>query len=474
MPPRAHALFLCAISLFSLHVGTVNAAEAGDPFDTAGEAERLLPPHRSAAPGACRFPAAGQPLSAADAVDLALCNNPQTQELWANARAQAAQVGASRAAFLPALDGKLSLAYSDSNDEGSHSRSAALTLSWLLFDFGAREAHLENSRQLLAATLATQDATLQNLIFSTLRAYYAAQGARASLAAALVSEQAAQQSFNAADSRYRAGTATPADRLQGQTAWSQATLNRLRATGEVHNSTGILASFMGLDAHHPLLLPALPSGRPTKTEENEEERGKDIDALIESARRHRPDLRAAEAQLRAAQASIEAHRANGMPSLSLGVTPAWQNSNGIASQSATLGVTLNFPLFSGYSTHYKVRNAQALAQGKAAQRDRLRLQIALDVWQAYQSLGTARQTLKTSADLQNSAEQSERVTLGRYKAGVGTLLDVLNAQGALAYARQQGIQAALDWRLQRAALAQALGTLDASHLPSEITGTLLP
>ena len=95
-----------------------------------------------------------------------------------------------------------------------------------------------------------------------------------------------------------------------------------------------------------------------------------------------------------------------------------------------------------------------------AQRETLRQQVALDVWTTYQSLITATQSIRTAGDLLTSALQSERVALGRYKAGVGTILDVLNAQSALAAARVQRIQAALDWAVSRAALARAVGTLD--------------
>ena len=83
---------------------------------------------------------------------------------------------------------------------------------------------------------------------------------------------------------------------------------------------------------------------------------------------------------------------------------------------------------------------------------------------SYQNLITATQSLRSTADLLDSAEQSERVALGRYKAGVGNMLDVLNAQSALASARRQRIQSAFDWNINRAALAQAMGSLDASLL----------
>jgi outer membrane protein len=96
--------------------------------------------------------------------------------------------------------------------------------------------------------------------------------------------------------------------------------------------------------------------------------------------------------------------------------------------------------------------------------------VALDVWKAYQSLTTATQSLKTTVDLVASAEQAERVALGRYKAGVGTVLDLLTAQSALASARLQRIQAALDWFVYRATLAQAVGTLDYTLLEPAVEG----
>ena len=104
------------------------------------------------------------------------------------------------------------------------------------------------------------------------------------------------------------------------------------------------------------------------------------------------------------------------------------------------------------------------------QRSGADLQVALDVWKAYQSLSTATQSLQTTADLVASAEQSERVALGRYKAGVGTILDVLSAQAALASARLQRIQAQLDWNVYRATLAQSVGALDYTLLQAAAEG----
>jgi outer membrane protein TolC len=128
------------------------------------------------------------------------------------------------------------------------------------------------------------------------------------------------------------------------------------------------------------------------------------------------------------------------------------------------------PIFSGFETTYRVRSAAAQAEARAAQRDRVNNQIALDVWRAYQSLTTATQSLATTADLVASAEESVRVALGRYRAGVGTVLELLTAQSALASARLQRIQAGLDWNVFRATLAQAMGALDYTLLQGAAEG----
>jgi len=461
MPARAAPLLLAVIALCGLFSHYARAFGAIDPFDTAASTPPrplLYGANPESAGLPCATPQPGAPLGVIEVVDLALCQNPLTREVWANARVQAAQVGVAQAAYLPSLDGSLGADRVVSNGLASNQRSASLTLSWLLFDFGARAASLESARQLLAAASATLDSTVQTVFLSALQSYYNAQAARAALAAAQESEKATRESLAAAEVRYKVGTGTPADRLQAQTAWSQATLNRIRAEGNLKNSFGILANVMGLDANQPLILEELPAVQPDAAFES------DIETLIEAARQRRPDLKAAEAQLKTARSGVDLARAAGRPTLSLGAGPSWQQVGNLSSNASAIGVTVNLPLFSGFNTTYKVRAAEAQTEATAAQRDRLRLQIALDVWQAYQSLTTATQSIKTTIDLLSSAEQSERVALGRYKAGVGSILDVLNAQSALAAARQQRVQATLDWRVYRATLAQAIGTLDSSLL----------
>ncbi len=436
-------------------------ADASDPFAV----ERLAAKSPAASMAGpvfdvpCSFSAQpASPLTLADVIERTLCRNPQTRTAWSAARVQAAQVGVARSAYLPTVNA-LASASRNRADTGAgasnyRQESAGLSAAYLLYDFGARDASYESALQTLAAANYSQDAALQKVFLAAVQAYYQLFAARAAVDAAADAERTALEGFKAASARYLAGTGTPADKLQAQTAYSQATLNRIQAQGSAKSAEGALANTMGLDANRPLTYVA-----PTLQPPGERFAG-ELERLIAGARERRPDLAAAEAQLRAAQANARAVKAQGMPSVSLSTNFNYLDSSlADASRSSAIGVTISIPLFTGFNSTYRVRVAEAQAESQAIQRDAVGLQIALDVWQAYYNLSTGTQSVKSSAALLESAAASEAVALGRYRAGAGSIIDLLTAQSALASARLQNIQALYSWYVFKATLAQAIGQL---------------
>lgn len=458
------AALLCG----SLAAGLVHAA---DPFST--ESQVSSSPAGSVASTRvqpCEFdrPEA-RALSLVDVVDRALCANPQTRAAWANARAQAARLGAARSAYLPTVSANAGAARnrSDGLTAGAapggsvtyNSTNAALSAGYVLYDFGARSANLESALQTLIAANFGQDAAAQKVFLSAVQSYYQLFASRAAVEAAREAERASQESYKAATARYSAGAATSADKLQAQTAYSQTTLNRIQAEGNARNAEGTLANTIGVDANRALTYEVPTIKAP------DEQFDRNLDQLIAQARRQRPDLAAAEAQVRAARSGVDAARAAGMPTLSLtaGVDMSDTSlTSPIHSQS--IGVSLSVPIFTGFNNTYQIRVAQAAVDSQLAQRDSVNLQVAFDVWQAYQNLATGTQAVRSSADLLASATESERVALGRYKAGAGSIIDLVTAQAALASARLQNIQALYSWYVFRAALAQAMGQIDSGVL----------
>jgi TolC family type I secretion outer membrane protein len=453
-PSRCVNLTLTLIALSS------HCMAMSDPFATESQLR-----HDATQNTPCANIQTNQPLDLTSVVNMTLCNNPQTREVWANSRAQAAQVGVTQAGYLPSVSAS---ATGTQSTPGNSQRTLGLNLSYLLYDFGARAANLESARQLLTSVNATEDSTVQTLFLTAVQNFYQTQAAIAALEAATTSERATQESFEVARARYQAGSATPADQFAAQTAYSQATLNRITASGAAKIAQGNLANMLGLDANMQVTLSApSPLGASTSGGENMKLFEQNITELIEQARRNRPDLQAAEATLKSAEALADSARAAAKPTLSLTASSNQSNSAGINTHGSSMGLSMSVPLFTGYAPTYRIRAAEAQIETRRAQMERIRLQVALDVWTAYQNLITATQNNRTTADLLNSAEQSERMALGRYKAGAGIMLDVLNAQTTLASARQQRIQANLNWNISRAAFAQAMGNLNAGSLRTD-------
>ncbi|MGB2832475.1 MAG: TolC family protein [Methylotenera sp.] len=408
-----------------------------------------------------------QALTLADVAEAALCNNPQTRNAYASARVQAAQLGIAKSAYLPTVNdnasGNLNVALPEQTVRNNpySNLSNNIVASYLLFDFGNRDANLENARQLLLAASATQNSVVQAVLLNAIQAFYQVQANIAALDAAIASERASEESFKAAEARYKAGVSTPADKLQAQTLLAQNTLSKITVEGALKTAYGTLANVMGLEANQTLKLAI------AGTLQSPQNITQDINVLIEQARTRRPDLLASEAQLKAAQASIDASRAASKPTVSVAVSNNLQDGSQTSfGSNSALGMTVSIPIFNGYGPSYKIRAAEASADLRAAQRDQLRLQISLDVWRAYQNLRTANESIQAANALVTSANESSQVALGRYKAGVGNIIDSINAQSALASARQQQVQANLNWNIARATLAQSIGGLDHAMIQS--------
>jgi len=420
---------------------------------------------------ACNTGSYDHTLTLTEVVEAALCNNPQARAAYASAKLQAAQLGIAKSAYLPLVNDNISNNLNWANPELAarnnpySNLSNNIVASYLLYDFGNRDANLENARQLLQAASASQNSAVQTILLNAIQAYYQVQASMAAVAAARESERASEESFKAAQARYTAGVSTPADKLQAQTLFAQNSLSRITAEGSLNNAYGSLANVMGIPANRALKL------TPSVLQQALPNIEQDINALIEQARLRRPDLIASEAQLKAAEASINASRAAAKPSISVAASNSLIDGSRLSTSNNTaVGITLSIPLFAGYAPTYRIRSAEANAELRTAQRDQLRLQISLEVWRAYQSLVTANESIRAVAVLVSSAQESSRVAFGRYKAGVGNILDTLNAQSALASALQQQIQANLNWNIARTTLAQSIGSLDNAMIQSLPTG----
>jgi TolC family type I secretion outer membrane protein len=403
-----------------------------------------------------------QRLTLTDVIDYGLRNNPATRLAWANARAAAAAYGSERGAWLPTIDADVT--GTRIQTAASQGRTAvrqsvftpSLSLSYLLFDFGGRTGRIGAAEERAVAAAFTHNAAIQDVVLQIELSWFQYVQTRALLDAERTTVREAQTNLQAAEERRRVGVATVADVLQARTALSQAQLTLETTEGNLQTTRGALALALGLPANLPYDIDSTAAELPVSAIADS------VDALIARAVEGRPDLAAARAQARAAQSHVSEVRANLLPALTLngntGRTYTSTIPNG--SNTYTLSLGLNIPIFSGFSRQYDLREAEWLAQAARAQADAARQRVVYDVFSSYYALQTATRRVRTADDLLASATQSSEVALGRYKAGVGTVLDLLAAQTALADARAQRVQARLAWSVGLAQLTRDAGLLD--------------
>jgi outer membrane protein TolC len=401
-------------------------------------------------------------LTLADIVDLGLRNNPTTRLAWANAQTAASAYGAERGAWLPTIDAEVSAARLKT--AASQGRTAveqsvltpSLNLNYLLLDFGGRSGRVTGARQRLIAASFTHNAVIQDVVLQIQLSYFEYLAYRALLLAQRTTLEEAEQNLTAAEERRRVGLATIADVLQARTAASQARLDLQSVEGNLQVSRGALALALGLPANLPYDVDSTAMETPIAVVADS------VDAIIGTAVAGRPDLAAARAEAAAARAGIGEARSALLPSLLLGATGGRTYATTIpdGADSYTLSLGLAIPLFNGFARQYDLRAAEYAAEAAAARSESLRQQVTFQVFRAYYGLQTATRRVATAADLVASARQSSEVALGRYRAGVGSVLDLLAAQTALASARAQQVDARLAWSVSLAQLAHDAGLLD--------------
>lgn len=451
------------------------------------------PPRRAERPDSLR-PAAipaglaerAASLTLGDVVDLALQNNPATRASWAQARAAADAYGSARGSFLPTVDAVVNAtrssqpaATSSGNggtviiDRTRTSVAPAISVNYLLFDLGGRGGRVAAARENAFALGFTHNATIRNTVLQVEQAYFTYVGTRALLEAQRTSVQEALASYRAAAKRDSVGLATIADVLQARTALSQAQLALVTTEGQLQTTRSALAVALGVSPTLPYDVVASPADVPVG------EVADSVEALINLALRTRPELQAAYANAAAARAQVRVARSAALPSLALTGTGGYTNSSipALTGRNYTVGLGLQLPLFNGGSRQYDIARAQALAEAADAQAENVRQTVITDVFSSYYDVRTATQQVRTTDELLASAGASLRAAQARYTGGVGSILDLITAQTALANARAQQVQARWVWALRLAQLARDAGALDvhgAANVPVTRDSTISP
>lgn len=403
-------------------------------------------------------------------IDLGLANSPATRAAWQRTRAAAAAFGAAQAAWLPVLAltgrGGWSQALYPAPTGLEIARVAELTpraeLSWLLVDFGRRDAERERARQDLAAAGYTFTREQQAVAYAVQRAFYVLAARRAAIGAAEAAATSADATYEQTLALHDRGLATRPDVLLASQDRARAAFDLEDARGRAEDAWADLATALGIPPTTRLqVVPLDEIPLPTALPEA-------VDAVIDAALAQRPDLVARLATVRARAADLARAEADYWPRVGL------TGSVGGMIQSFRAGppfertyyeqdpmyggfLGVEWKLFEGFARDNAVREARARVGVAEADLDARALSAMREVWTAYVDVRTAIRKLGFAEALLAASQDAYDATRDSYRQGLGTLIDLLAAERDLDRSRVVQIETRTEVLMAAAALAFASG-----------------
>jgi outer membrane protein TolC len=183
-------------------------------------------------------------------------------------------------------------------------------------------------------------------------------------------------------------------------------------------------------------------------------------AAVDTAMRMRPEIRAADLQLAAAQQQIQAIRAGRLPNVGVfgNDGPTGLALNHLLN-TYTYGIQVNWSVFEGGRREAQTQEQEAIARDIDVRRRDLRQQVQVDVRGAILDIASARQAVDAAREQQRLAEQEVEQARERFRAGVAGNADVITASLTLNNARTALVNALASYQSSRVALARAEGTV---------------
>lgn len=424
----------------------------------------------------------------AELIDLGERANPTTRIAWNEARDAALAAGIAQSLFLPriavsAIGGYQTSHGRDIRDDIDRTTSnslggttSAISLDWLLFDFGQRQATVDAAKQLAIVSDIGFTEAHQRLIHAVSLAFYANAAAKARVDAATDGLANAHVIAAAAEDRLAHGTGTIVEVAQAKQLVARAQLNLVQARGGAQDSYVDLLTAVGVS---PLTVidvadisdRVLPSDVTDRLEQ-----------VVADSVGRRTDVLSALAVEKARQAEIRAARADFKPKLFVSATgsytsghidlsaiPGSDQQNSILNLSghhmgATVLAGVRMPLYDGGTRAARLAQAQVHADSAVDAFVEARDQAARGIVTADNGLRTALEAHSASAALLDAAQTSYDAALAAYRHGVGSLTEVANAETQLVDARSARSDAYSAALSAAASLALATGELGAAPL----------
>ena len=408
-------------------------------------------------------------------IDLAQRTNPETRVAWEHARQAAIAAGLAEGSYYPALVlaatgavAHVPLPIPQTVVPGgvftadTHFVIPALSLEWLLLDFGRRRALVEAAQALTMEAIAGFNAKHQQIVFDVTRQFHALTAVRGKVAAERAALDSARSLEESAAARKEHGLATLPELLQAQEQTARATYDLEDALAAEHDARMALLETIGIRPGTPIDLADISQQPlPAALEES-------VDEAIDRALAQRPDLIARLASVRAKEAEVRKARADFWPRLvaraavagnigELKVEDSPYQSVGELQYDA--GFRFEWNLFEGFERRNKLYLADSQRREAEDELEHAKDKAVREVWKAYNDAKVALAKHHAAAALLAASEKAWAATLDSYQHGLATFPDVREAQRNLAGARTMDVAARAEVLTRAAAFAFATGDL---------------
>jgi len=399
-------------------------------------------------------------LSLRQAVTVALEHHPSLRAADAGVRSASGGLTQASSAYWPSVIGSGGWTHNEGwfvfnpsfppRNQIYSSYTAGLAVSQTIFDFGKTIGRVSAGSDLLNAAESDFESARTAVIMNVELAYFAYIQAQQIVGVNEEAVQRTQQHLTQAKAFYGVGMRPQIDVTRAEVDHANADVNLIRARNQLRIAKLLLENAMGVHTTEQYrLTDSLEVREFTMT----------IDSVKSRTLEQRPELAATRARLGAARSLVIAAWTQHLPTISATGAYNWTNFDFPLYNRWNVGLTISLPLFMGFSLAAQVDQARANADAVQANFDALTEAVILETEQEYLGLKEAEERISASVKLVEQSEQTLNLAEKQYAAGVGTVLDVTDAQVLLSNARITKIQAIFDYNSSLIHLQRSMGTL---------------
>jgi outer membrane protein len=391
-----------------------------------------------------------QELTLEQAIDIALASQPNIEARLKDYAAARYRVDLALAPLLPQLSASLTAGQArTAPGEPADSRTGLVQMSQLLFDFGKTFAARQAAQRL--ADIAREDVELQRqlIALAVKEAYTNVLFAQRLIRLNTQALERAELNLRVARGAYDLGVRPRSDVVRAEVDVANASLDLSRARNAERLAGVALSAAMGIRVARPLNILDNLVYAPVVL---------DAAQLLQEALERRPEFRQAKLRAEAAQANVQRAFRDFFPDVTgSGAYGGTGPSVSERQETWTVTLTLSWPFFDGGTRIARYREANATLGAERARIQAVELDVIREVEQAVLTVTEAEERIETARKAVNLALENFRLTQVRFNLGIGTIIELTDAQFALTQAHNTEAQALADFRIALYRLDRAVG-----------------